>query len=184
MNAEFFFIAMIVFVGLMAAVALGYLRWSRRREAATWEDLLARLKPVNRTAVKAIALDLVDEAGHRRTDAAEEMLDASQVWEMIGGLSGLEIMEQNCEVLVEIAAYAQRWYPEAVVVAEQLRLNAREVQFHLGRLKGAVRTGNLHSSFGDYGQRAVAAYYRMTRAVLALYEETSSPGFGELARAI
>ena len=184
MNAELFFIAMIIVVALMAGVSLWYLRRSRRRDAATWEGLLARVEPLNRSAVAAIALDLIDESGNRRTDVDEEMLDPAQVWEMIGGLSGLEVMEKNCEVLVEIAAFAQRWYPDAAVVAEQLRRNAREVQFHLGRLKGAARTGNLHSSFADYGQRAVAAYYRMTRAVLALYEETSSPGFSALERAI
>jgi hypothetical protein len=184
MNAEFFFIAMIVLVASMAAVAFWYTRKAHRRETATWESLVARLEPIDRRAVAVIALDLFDESGARRSGEDADSLDPSEVWDMIGGLSGLEVMERNCRVLIDIAAHVQRWYPEAVVVAEQLRLNAREVQFHLGRLKGAARTGNLHSAFADYAQRAVATYYRMTRSVLALCEHAHAPGLATLQQTI
>jgi hypothetical protein len=184
MNAELFFIAMIVLVAVMAAVAFWFIRKARLRDMATWESLVAKLEPVDRRAVAAIALDLFDESGARRSGNDTDLLDPSEVWDMVGGLTGLEAMERNCAVLIDIAAYVQRWYPEAVVVAEQLRLNAREVQFHLGRLKGAARTGNLHSAFADYAQRAVATYYRMTRSVLALCEHAHAPGLAALEQAI
>jgi len=184
MNAEWFFIAMIVLVAGMVAAAFWYIRKARRRDAATWDSLIARLEPIDRRAVAAIALDLFDESGTRRSGTEADLLDPSEVWDMIGGLTGLEAMDRNCAVLIDIAAHVQRWYPEAVVVAEQLRLNAREVQFHLGRLKGAVRTGNLHTAFADYAQRAVATYYRMTRSVLALCEHAEAPGRAALEQAI
>jgi hypothetical protein len=99
-------------------------------------------------------------------------------------MEGLDALEQNCGILVELAAYLQRWHPEALVVAEQLRLNAREIEWHVGRLRGAAQTGNLQSSFGDYAQRAVVTYYLMTRHVLELCDRASFPGFADLQRAL
>jgi hypothetical protein len=87
-------------------------------------------------------------------------------------------------VLVELATYVQRWHPEALVVAEQLRLNAREIEWHVGRLKGAAKTGNLQTAFASYAQRAVATYYLMTRNVLDLYEQARFPELTQLRRAI
>lgn len=184
MNAEWFFIAMILVVTAMGGTAFWYAQKQRRRDAATWEALLARLEPVDRSAIQAVALDLFDETGQRRSSEDLDSLDSQQIWNLLGGLEGLEALEHNCEVLIDLAAYVQKWYPQAVVVAEQLRLSAREVQFHLSRLKGAARTGNLQSSFADYAERAVATYYRMTRSVLALYEHAEMPGFNSLQQAI
>ncbi len=103
---------------------------------------------------------------------------------MLGGLEGLELLERNCQVLVDLAMYVQRWHPEALVVAEQLRLNAREIEWQLGRLKGAAQTGNLQTAFAGYAQRAVATYYAMTRNVLELYEQAQFPELSELKQAI
>ena len=103
---------------------------------------------------------------------------------LLGGMEGLEELEKNCQVLVELAAYLQRWYPEAVVVAEQLRLSAREIEWHVGRLKGAAQTGNLQAAFGDYAQRAVTTYYFMTRHVLELYDRAGFAGLAELQSAL
>jgi hypothetical protein len=96
----------------------------------------------------------------------------------------LESLEQNCKVLIELAMYLQRWYPEALVVAEQLRLNAREIEWHVNRLKGAAQTGNLQASFADYAQSAVVTYYLMTRHLLDLYALASVPQLAELQRAL
>ena len=70
------------------------------------------------------------------------------------------------------------------MVAEQLRLNAREIEWHVDRLKRAAQTGNLRSSFADYAQRAVVTYYLMTRHVLELYEQASLPELADLQRTL
>ncbi len=80
------------------------------------------------------------------------------------------MLETNSEVLVDLAAYLQQWYPEALVIAERLRQDAREIKWHLARLKGAENAGNLQVSFPFYAQRAVVTYYRMTQRLLALYQ--------------
>jgi hypothetical protein len=111
-------------------------------------------------------------------------LEPSAIWTLLGGLEGLEALERNCHVLVELAAHVQESYPEALIVAERLRLHAREIEWHVGRLKGAAQTGNLQSSFVDYAQRAAATYYMMTKLVLNLYEHVDFPKLAQLEQAI
>ena len=166
----------------LLALAVLLVRHTRRLRSATntdWEQLLGRLERVDRDKIATIAQDALgdDGGGGERPDLE---LDGAAVFGMLGGLEGLEILERNCQVLIDLAAYVQRWYPEALVVAEQLRLNARELEWHVGRLKGAAQTGNLQTAFGDYAPRAVAIYYLMTRHVLDLYTRTSASGTAQL----
>jgi hypothetical protein len=182
-NLAFVVLAVLFLVALVAILLRQYLR-ARKASQATWEDLLQRLTQVDRDHIAMIALDVVTESGERRPESSSFALEPSEIWTLLGGLKGLEALEQNCQVLVELAAYVQMWYPEALVVAEQLRLNAREIEWHVSRLKGAAQTGNLQSAFADYAQRAVVTYYLMTRHVLELYEHANFPGLADLERAI
>lgn len=111
---------------------------------------------------------------------ADYELDPEDLWEWTGGLAGLRNLGWNCEVLIELACHVQRWYPEALVVAEQLRLNAREIQWHIARLQGAEEAGHLQAAFPDYAERAVTIYYTMTRDLLDLFAEADLPGFNVL----
>ena len=167
-----------LFAGLCALVVRYYLR-SRRSSEATWQQLLGRLAKIDREKIALIAQDATGLSGEEAF-----ALEPDAIWQMLGGMEGLELLERNCHVLVDLATYVQRWHPEALVVAEQLRLNAREVQWHIGRLKGAARTGNLETAFASYAQRAVATYYLMTRHVLELYEQASFAELAELQQAI
>lgn len=179
----FVLFAVLLLAGLTAALLHYHLR-SRRSAGATWEDLLHRLVWIDRDAITTIALDAVSEEGGSRPQGDCFALDPSVIWNLLGGLQGLEVIERNCEVLVELATYLQRWYPEALIAAEQLRLNAREIEWHVGRLKGAAQTGNLEASFAAYAQRAVVIYYVMTRHVLTLYGHANFPKIAELQQAI
>jgi hypothetical protein len=160
-----------------------YLR-ARRQARTPWAELLNRLVWVDQHNIARVALDVIPESGEP-ADAHERFsLEPSDIWKLVGGMEGLEAIERNCEVLVELAAYVQRWYPEAIMVAEQLRLNAKEIEWHVGRLKGAAQTGNLQSSFADYAQRAVVAYYLMTRHLVQLYHQADVPGLADLQTAL
>ena len=182
-NLSFVVLAVLLLVVLVGFVLRHYLR-ARRAARTTWDGLLKRLTRVDRDKIARIALDVIAESGQPRQDAGAFSLEPLAVWSLLGGLEGLKVLEKNCQVLVEMAMYLQRWYPEALVAAEQLRLNAREIEWHVGRLKGAAETGNLQASFADYAQRAVVTYYLMTRHILALYEHTSFPELADLQRAL
>src|SRR5271154_6776071 len=110
-----------ILVGVLISV-VGYYSWrSRRSGQADWEELCQRLIWIDRSRITQIALELIDESGRRKEAADGPGLESSELWKLIGGLEGLEILEKNSDVLIELAFYVQQWYPEAVVIAERLR---------------------------------------------------------------
>ena len=179
-----FVIAVGIVLAALAAIALNSYRRARRSSRKNWEQLLQRLTAVDRSSIAEVARDIIDESGRQRGDEASSLLEPSQIWKMVGGLEGLETLKENCAVLIDLAFYIQQWYPEALVVAENLRLSAREIEWHVGRLRSAEKTGKLESAFPMYAQRAVATYYLMTRQVLALYEQGNQSMLVELQKAL
>jgi hypothetical protein len=182
-NLSFVVLAVSFLVALAAALFYTYLR-ARRSASQSWDDLLGRLRWIDRDAVHTIALDAISESGQPRPSGDGFTLESAEIWNLLGGMEGLETIQRNCEVLIDLASYVQRTYPEALLVAEQLRLNAREIEWHVGRLRGAAETGNLRSSFDAYAQRAVVSYYLMTRHLLALYDSAGFSRVAELQQAI
>jgi hypothetical protein len=175
----------VVLAALCTAGAYYYLRYrrSRRFRYGNWESLLKRLSTFDRDKIELIARNHLNELKPWRNEDDSDR-NATQIWSSIGGLKGLEVMERNCTVLVDLAFYVQQWYPEASIVAEQLRANAREIEWHVGRLRSAAQTGKLETFFPDYAPRAIETYYLMTRRVLALYETCNLPGLADLQRAL
>ena len=179
-----FFVLITVFV-MLAVVIGGYSLYRARTTSHTsWENLLTRLKPLDRSSLEEIALDIVEPSGDPRHDEASALLEPSDIWQRIGGWQGLEALEQNCSVLIDLAFYVQQWYPEAISVTEQLRLNAREIEGHIKRLKMAEKSGKLDTFIPMYAQRAIATYYLMTCRVLSLYEQSNMAMLTGLRRAL
>ena len=182
---NFYFLSAIgIFLGVLISTA-GYYD-SRRRQSSqeSWEDKVKKLTWIDHNTIAQVALDLVDKSGEARQITDASNLEPAQLWKLIGGLKGLEALERNSEVLIDLAFYLQQWHPEAVVIAEQLRLDARELKWHVARLKGAAQTGNLQISFPFYAQRAVTTYYLMTRRLLDLYEAGNFAMLADLQRAL
>lgn len=179
-----FIIPAALMVGILVSL-LVYAYLNRRPASGNdWHTLVNRLIWIDRDAVSTVAQDALGAGDRAQVGSGEFSLSPPEIWNMVGGMKGLDIIQHNCQVLVELAAYVQQYYPEALAIAEQLRLNAREVEWHINRLKGAEQTGNLQASFGEYGQRAVAIYYLMTQHVLSLYQQISFESLPELQRAI
>ena len=179
-----FLIAVAFFLVVLVAIVMRSYRRAHNSSNKDWEHLLHRLTVVDRHSIAEVALDIVDESGEPRRDEGSSGLDPLQVWKLVGGLEGLEKLEANCAVLIDFAFYVQQWYPEALAVAEQLRLSAREVSWHVERLRGARKTGKLESVFPMYAQRAVATYYLMTRQVIVLYEQGNLAMLADLQKAL
>jgi hypothetical protein len=176
-----------------SALFLGGLLWvswrvSRarvRREEATWDELLARLVPLSRVGIEEVAAAFLAPTG-RELDPRrlERHLEPRDIWDFIGGIEGLKIMRRNAEVLIDLAYYVNRWNPDALVVAEQLRLDAREIKSALSRIQSERRRGRLAASFSNQASRAAAAYYLMTQRVCALYEISQAGLLDQLKAAI
>ncbi len=183
-HAALFLALIAVLLLTLVAVAGTSLVRARKRSQGTWEGIVKRLVPIDRSRIEEIAFDVIDRSGQRRSDDGSAALDASEIWSLIGGWEGIEALENNCAVLVDLAFYVQRWYPEALEVAEHLRLSAREIEWQISRLKIAHTAGKLETTIPMYAQQAVATYYLMTRRVLALYERGNISMLTELQRAL
>lgn len=187
MRATDFFLILSVFILTLLMLVVHYHRRRIRTEKhpyGSWDKLLGRLSEVNRENVALIASSLVDEFGQRRGNENDPNFDEAEIWSMIGGIKGLETLERNCAVLVDLVFYVQQWYPEVLAIAEQLRLKTREIEWHIGRLKSAAKAGRAERAFPEHAEEIVAIYYVMTRRVLAIYEEWNLPGLSELQRAL
>ena len=183
-NMGYFLLCVGLFLAFLIGIAGSYYRRSRRSSGTSWEQLLGRLAYVNRDSVEKIALDAIDESGQRRRDDAAMQLEPDEIWQLIGGLKGIEVVERNSLVLIDMAFYLQQWYPEAYAAAEELRLNARDIEWQVSRLRSAEQTGKLAVSFASNAQNAVVTYYIMTRHLLALYEQGDLTMFGDLQKSL
>jgi hypothetical protein len=182
---NFYFLSAVgIFLGVLLSIAGYYYSRGHRSPQESWEGLVKKLTWIDRNSIAQVALDLVDESGEPRQTSDAANLEPEQLWRLIGGLKGLEALEKNSEVLIDLAFYLQKWYPEALVIAERLRLDARELRWHVARLKGAAKTGNLQISFPFYAQRAVVSYYVMTRRVLDLYRAVNFSMLATLQEAL
>jgi len=54
-----------------------------------------------------------EQSGQRRTDKLARELQPNEIWNLLGGLDGVKSWSRNSRVLVEMAGYLQRSYPEA-----------------------------------------------------------------------
>ena len=130
-----------------------------------FEDLLAKVKPVPREAISAIALDYLEPVkGQLRIQPAE-------LWALIGGEAGVRRMYANAGVLIALAVHAQRWNPEeGVIVAERMRrdgVTLRRAALNL-EMNFVVRFGDVFVPFDV--QELAGSYFLMTKRLLALYE--------------
>lgn len=183
-RAIIFLFAVGAFLVALAAITVRSYQRAAKSSERGWEQLVKSLQVVDRSSITAVALDIFDESGQRRKDDGSQTLEPERIWRLIGGLKGLEVLEANCQVLIDLAFYVQRWYPEALVIAEQLRLSAREIEWHVERLESAQRSGKLKSAFAMYAQPAVGAYYVMTRRLLALCEQENLPILADLRKVL
>lgn len=185
LRSFYFFGVILVFLVSVLGIGTYYYLRNRRRNLypyGQWDELLERLIPIDHQSLGRIAGDTDTEFGADSPDTYA--MDPEKVWRLLGGMRGIDVMEKNCTVLVDLVFYVQQWYPEALLIAEQLRLNAREVEWHIGRIRASAKSGREPGATAEYLQQAVAIYYRMTCEVLTLYEQANLPGFSDLQRAI
>lgn len=176
---EFACVLTVLVVGL-SSTAIAYVRRRRAASGQGWQALMKQLVAIDHAKVELIASDLLFSSNGE----TESLLPPEQISQLIGGLAGLRLVEKNCEVLIALACVVQEQYPEALALAEQLRLNAREIGWHVERLRGAAERGKLDSVFPEYAQRAIATYYVMTQTFLIFCEAVQWPQAAELRSAL
>ena len=175
-------ISVILLTGVVGLLVFGMYRTQRtasQLSTQSWETLVAQLAPVHADGITAIALEYLQPA------KSQLGLEPSEMWEMIGGTEGLARMRANANVLIALAAYAQRWnFHEGVIVAERMRhdglaLRRATTQITLGLTWGI---GKARGAF--YVHEAASSYYLMRQRLLALYETSHAGRYPRLAEAV
>jgi hypothetical protein len=162
----------LVFAGLLCALTAVVLvdrHRSRKSSQREWHDLVAKIQRVDFAGVSEVALDYLTP---RR---GQIDMEPEQIWKSLGGYEGMKKMRENAEIMLELAAYAQRWnFDEAVIVTERMRHDAALLRRAVRRVEWGLMPLRLMRHFRLtlplHAQEASSAYYLMRQRLLSLYE--------------
>lgn len=175
-------ISFVVFASIVGLLGVGLLLSQARAHRVTncdWNELVAKIQTLPSDGVTRVALN------HLVPTKNQLELEPADMWELVGGLEGLQRMSDNATVLIALAAYAEQWnYDEGVIVAERMRRDGlavrravRSIQvamfFHIGMVRIPFQ---LHEAAGSY--------YLMKQRLLALYETSHAGLYPRLAHAL
>jgi hypothetical protein len=180
-NLSFLFLAGVL-IAIILVIGIRYALRVRSSTKTEWDALLESLIAIDRQRIDAVALDAIESSGQRRSDRLARELNPDEIWKLLGGLNGVQRLESNSRVLVEMAAYLQRSHPEAAAVAEELRLHAKELELQVDRLRMADEQGSLEFHIPTYAQNAAVAYYLMEQRLQALCQRTNVRSFRTLQK--
>jgi len=176
----------LVFGALLCGFATAVIadwRSSRKMALLDWHDLVAGLHRLDMVELSAVAMDYL---APRR---GQIDLEPKEIWEFLGGYEGLKRMRENAEIMLALAAYAQRWnFEEAVIVTERMRLDAASLRRAIRRVELGMIPVSLLRHFRLtlplHAQEASSAYYLMRQRLLALYETSHVSRYPTLASAL
>jgi hypothetical protein len=168
--------------GLVIAVVADWIS-SRKRARQDWRTLVAGLRPVDFVGMSAVAMDYLDP------HSSQTELNPDEIWEFLGGVEGLKRMRDNAEIMLDLAAYAQRWnYAEAVIVTERMRHDAALLRCSVRRVQLGLVPSMFFRSFRFalplHAQEASSSYYLMRQRLLSLYETSHAGRYPMLADAL
>jgi hypothetical protein len=148
-----------------------------------WKELVAGLYRLDMVELSAVAMDYLTP---RR---GQIDLEPNEIWEFLGGYDGLKRMRENAEIMLALAAYAQRWnFAEAVIVTERMRLDAAALRRAIRRVELGIIPAKLLKHFRLtlplHAQEASSAYYLMRLRLLSLYETSHAGRYSALAAAL
>ena len=104
-HTVYFLVAVAIFLAVLIAAAVHDYYRARRSPKESWESLMRRLISVDRANVARIALDLLEGSEQSGNEDTGTAVEPSDILQLIGGLKGLEILEKNSRVLIEMGPY-------------------------------------------------------------------------------
>ena len=175
-------ISVVLLAGAVCFLVFGLLRTQRtaaRFSSGSWEELVARLSPLDSEGITAIALEYLHPT------KSQLGMEPSEMWTVIGGTEGLARMRANADILLALANYAQRWnFHEGVIVAERMRHDGLALKRASTRITLGLTWGIGMARGAFYVHEAASSYYLMRQRLLALYETSHAGRYPMLAQAL
>lgn len=164
---------------LLCLVAFLSYRKAKRFSGLSWEDLVAQLQPVETEGITAAAIEYLYPV------RSQLGMEPNDIWERIGGVDGVARMRANADVLIALAAYAQRWnFDEGTIVAERMRHDGLAMRRATRRITIGLLLGYGRVRGPFYVHEAASSYYLMRQRLLALYETSHVGRYPDLAAAL
>jgi hypothetical protein len=163
-------------------LALGLVRTqvdARRLAGLSWEDLLAKLEPVETDGITALAVEYLNPGN------SQMPIKPDDIWNLIGCAEGLSRMRANSDVLIALATYAQGWnLDEGAIVAEQMRRDGMALRRAVLGIGIGMTCGYGKGRVPSYIHEAASAYYLMRLRLLTLYQSSHAGRYPTLAAAL
>ncbi len=161
-----FFSAVSIVAVVLAVYQFGFLTRRRKSLNRSWDDIVASIEAVNLEGIR----DIADMFLNPTKDQLR--LEPPVMWQMIGGLKGLQQMSKNAEFMLELCMYAERWDFQGPVISEMIRLDAVNLNKAVRRLELSMLYGfgKVRSHFAV--MEAAAHYDLIRRRLLGQYEKS------------
>lgn len=175
-------ISFAIFTSFVCILTVGLLTShmrSHKVSTSNWDELMAKIQPVTSEGITAVALD------HLVPRKNQLELEPEKMWELVGGLEGLERMKDNADVLIALAAHAERWNrDEGIIVAERMRRDALAVRKAVRSIELAMFFRLNLARVPFHLHDAAGSYYLMKQRLLALYETSHVGLYPRLAEVL
>jgi hypothetical protein len=161
---------LLILLSLLLSIAgyLGYFITRRRRLILQgWDDVLASIRPVNIEGLRLVANHYL------QPDKDQLSVEPEKMWEIVGGLTGIQTLKSNAKVMQNLAIYAERWnWDQGPVVSELIRRDAARLNKAVFRIQLAYffQRGFIRAPFDI--QEAVASYHLIRTRLFGLYQVT------------
>ncbi len=170
-------------VGGLLTAALKSQLSALRVDRRSWQDLVSQLKRIEFDRVSSVARDYLDPREGQIT------LEPTDMWLMLGGREGLRRMRDNAQLMLLLAAHAQRWnFDEGVIVTERIRRDALQLRRAVRHIEFALAFHTVmrrSSTFIPFHlHEAASAYYLMRQRLLALYQTSHAGLYPRLAEVL
>lgn len=176
-------IALVLFAAVSVVLALRSQFFSVKLTDQKWLSLVAKLESLDKDGVTTVALDFLSP------QEGQIALEPSDIWNLVGGYTGLRKMRANATVMLALAAFVQQWnFDEAVIVSERMRRDALALRRSIRHLEFSsvymVFTRTISTSMPFDVHEAAASYHLMRQRLLALYKANLSGMYPALAEAL
>lgn len=164
-------------VTLVVLVRIYYQRrLARRLVQCNWKDLCEKIEEIPHLVLAQVGQEYLNPRPHQITT------EPWDIWIGLGGFEGIRRMRRNAQVLIALAAYAERWnFTESVIVKERMRRDALHLRMATLQIAARLFLGIGRIRMAFYVHESVASYHLMTKRLLALYQTSHSALYPQLA---